>query len=120
MKTNSEIAQLRNAKLSRRDFVRTAAATAAFTIVPRYVLGGRGNTAPSEKLNVAVIGVGGQGKHNTNALLQEADVQVSAICDVTEEADYSRFYYGGTSGRGPVKNLIDQYLNGHSATADST
>ena len=118
MKTNSEIAQLRNAKLSRRDFVRTAAATAAFTIVPRYVLGGRGNTAPSEKLNVAVIGVGGQGKHNTNALLQEADVQVSAICDVTEEADYSRFYYGGTAGRGPVKNLIDDYYKGKSATAD--
>ncbi|MBN2270227.1 MAG: Gfo/Idh/MocA family oxidoreductase [Sedimentisphaerales bacterium] len=118
MKTSSKPAKPSNAKVSRRDFLsRTAAATTAFTIVPRYVLGGRGNTAPSEKLNVAVIGVGGQGKHNTNALLQEADVQVSAICDVTEEADYSRFYYGGVAGRGPVKKLIDDNYKSKPATA---
>jgi len=93
MKTNSKPAKPRNARVSRRNFLsRTATATAAFTIVPRYVLGARGYTAPSEKLNVAVIGAGGQGRHNTNALLQHADVQVSAICDVTEQADYNRFY----------------------------
>ena len=114
MKTNN-----RAAKVSRRDFLsRTAAVTAAVTIVPRYVLGARGRTAPSEKLNVAVIGVGGQGRHNTNALLQEADVQVCAICDVTEQADYSRFYYGGVAGRGPVKKLIDDNYKSKPATAD--
>jgi len=48
--------------LSRRDFLgKTAAATAAFTIVPRHVLGGPGYTAPSDMVNLAGIGVGSQG-----------------------------------------------------------
>ena len=48
-------------KLSRRQFVTQAASVSvAFTIVPRHVLGGEGHVAPSEKLNVAVIGCGGQ------------------------------------------------------------
>jgi predicted dehydrogenase len=119
MKTDSKTAKSKIAKVSRRDFLnRTAAATAAFTIVPRYVLGARDHTAPSEKLNVAVIGAGGQGRHNVNALLSQSDVQVTAICDVTEQADYSRFYYGGVAGRGPVKKLIDDSYKGKPATID--
>jgi len=48
--------------LSRRAFIgKTAAATAAFTIVPRHVLGGPGFTAPSDMVNVAGIGLGNQG-----------------------------------------------------------
>jgi len=47
---------------SRRAFIgKTAAATAAFTIVPRHVLGGQGFTAPSDMVNVAGIGLGNQG-----------------------------------------------------------
>ena len=49
-------------ELSRRDFIgKTAVATAAFTIVPRHVLGGPGYTAPSDMVNVAGIGLGNQG-----------------------------------------------------------
>ncbi len=48
--------------LSRRSFLgTTAAAAAAFTIIPRYVMGGVGYTAPSDLINVAGIGVGSQG-----------------------------------------------------------
>ncbi len=48
--------------LSRRAFIgKTAAATAAFTIVPRHVLGGPGFTAPSDMVNIAGIGLGNQG-----------------------------------------------------------
>jgi predicted dehydrogenase len=48
--------------ISRRSFIgKTAAATAAFTIVPRHVLGGPGFTAPSDMVNVAGIGLGNQG-----------------------------------------------------------
>ncbi len=48
--------------LSRRDFIgKTATAAAAFTIVPRHVLGGPGYTAPSDMVNVAGIGLGNQG-----------------------------------------------------------
>ena len=46
-------------KITRREFIGKAAAAAAFTIVPRYVLGGTDYTAPSDKLNMACVGVGG-------------------------------------------------------------
>jgi predicted dehydrogenase len=49
-------------KLSRRNFLGTSAsAAAAFTFIPRYVIGGQGYTAPSDLINVAGIGVGSQG-----------------------------------------------------------
>ena len=46
----------------RRMLQQSAAAAAAFTIVPRHVLGGPGQTPPSEQIRRAVIGVGGMGK----------------------------------------------------------
>lgn len=54
--------------MKRRDFLKAAGATATASIVPRHVLGGEGRTAPSEKLNVACIGVGGQGAANVKGL----------------------------------------------------
>ena len=46
---------------NRRDFIKTTAiAAAAFMIVPRHVLG-RGFVAPSDRLSIASIGVGGKG-----------------------------------------------------------
>ncbi len=48
--------------ISRREFIGKSAATAAaFTIIPRHVLGGKGYTAPSDMVNVAGIGLGNQG-----------------------------------------------------------
>ena len=62
----------RNKKISRRQFLtRATATTAAFTIVPRYVLGGPGHTPPSEKLNIAGIGIGGQGASNLRKVGKE-------------------------------------------------
>jgi predicted dehydrogenase len=63
--------------LSRRQ-VLGAAAGAALTIVPRHVLG-LGQTPPSEKLNIAGIGVGGQGGED---LKEFASENVVALCDV--------------------------------------
>jgi len=71
----------RISNLSRRNFLRGTAASAAFTIVPRRVLGGAGNTPPSEKLNIAGIGVGGQGASD----LQQLESQnIVALCDVDQ------------------------------------
>ena len=53
--------------ISRRTFVGGAAAAAGFMIVPRHVLGGPGYQAPSDKVNIATIGVSGQGSANTRA-----------------------------------------------------
>ena len=52
---------MKDKMIPRRDFLGSAAAVAAFTVVPRHVLGGPGQMPPSEKLNIAGIGVGGQG-----------------------------------------------------------
>lgn len=63
---------------SRRDFLKgSVAALAAFTIVPRHVLG-KGFIAPSDQLTKAVIGVGGMGRNH----FKYAGTKVVAICDV--------------------------------------
>jgi len=71
----------RDERISRREFMGAAAAVAAFTIVPRHVLGGQGNTPPSEKVNVASIGAGGMGGGNTGACA-DAGANIVALCDV--------------------------------------
>jgi predicted dehydrogenase len=48
-------------------------------MVPRHVLGGQGATAPSNKLNIACVGVGGMGKTNIKNC---ADENIVALCDV--------------------------------------
>ncbi|MHC4362772.1 MAG: Gfo/Idh/MocA family protein [Planctomycetota bacterium] len=73
----------RRKRVSRRDFLLSTASTAAaFTIVPRHVLAGSGQTPPSEKLNIAGVGVGGMGKINLEKL---ADENIVALCDVDEK-----------------------------------
>jgi predicted dehydrogenase len=100
----------REKQRNRRGFLRQSlagAALAGFAIVPRHVLGGRGNVPPSETVNVALIGAGGQGLVNTRELLAEKDAQIVAVADPTAAMDYSRFYYGGTAGRKPVAAHIN-------------
>ncbi len=64
--------------VSRRDFIRTAAATgASVMIVPRHVLG-QGMTPPSDLLNIATVGINGMGASNTQAVMSE---NIVAICD---------------------------------------
>ncbi|MEN6337977.1 MAG: Gfo/Idh/MocA family oxidoreductase [Phycisphaerales bacterium] len=68
--------------IDRRKFLGGAAgAVAAFTIVPSSVLGGAGGQPPSEKLNLAAIGIGGMGSSNINACSTENFV---ALCDVDD------------------------------------
>ena len=50
-----------------------------FQIVPRHVLGGPGQTPPSEKVNIAGIGIGGMGHANLRACAKE---NIVALCDV--------------------------------------
>src|SRR5690348_8232151 len=73
--------------ISRRDFVADArkialGAVVAPTIVPRHVLGGPGFQAPSDTVNFAVVGFGGQGSVNANGLA--ATEQLVAVCDVDQ------------------------------------
>ena len=66
--------------IDRRTFVgEVASTTAAFTIVPSHVLGRR-HVAPSDKLNVACIGVGGMGASDVRGMA--AIENIYALCDV--------------------------------------
>jgi predicted dehydrogenase len=74
--------------VSRRTFVRTAAATGAgLTIVPRHVLG-RGFQAPSDTVNIATVGIGGMGGTNTRNLMSQ---NIVAVCDVDPGLADNRF-----------------------------
>ena len=88
-----------NQHISRRGFLAATATTAAVTIVPRHVLGGPLNIPPSEKLNIAGIGVGGMGGSNLRQLESE---NIVALCDVDHN------YAAGTFKRYPkAKVYID-------------
>lgn len=68
--------------LNRRQFLATAMVASAFSIVPRRVLGGPGQPAPNDKLNIAGIGVGGMGAANLKALESQ---NIVALCDVDHD-----------------------------------
>jgi predicted dehydrogenase len=69
-----------NKSISRRKFIGTTAGTAAaFTIVPSYAISGNGHVAPSDKLNIAGIGIGGKGKVNLKNMVKQ---NIVALCDV--------------------------------------
>lgn len=70
---------------SRRDFIKTAAVAAAgFMIVPRHVLGGPGFIAPSDKLLIASVGVGGKGQSDIAAFYKSGKAEIAFLCDVDD------------------------------------
>ncbi len=85
----------RKADNSRRDFIRNSAlALGGFYILPRHVLGGKGFTAPSDKLQIAGIGAGGKGESDLYAFYQTGKVDVAFLCDVDDrqcEKSFQRY-----------------------------
>ena len=66
--------------LSRRNFCKAGmTAATVFSIVPGHVVGANNQLPPSEKLNIAGIGIGGMGKGNLRACKKE---NIVALCDV--------------------------------------
>lgn len=72
--------------LTRRTFLARAAAAAGTvsipTVLPASALGRDGKVAPSERIVLAGIGIGGRGSADLNWMLSQADVQCVAVCDV--------------------------------------
>jgi hypothetical protein len=74
MKENSK-------NITRRSFIeRTGAVAAGLTILPGTVISGFGHRAPSDKLNIAVVGIGGMGNSNLKAV--KGTENIVALCDV--------------------------------------
>jgi predicted dehydrogenase len=89
------------ANTNRRAFM----GSAAFTIVPRHVLGGAGYVAPSDKIVMGHIGMGTQSFTELGALLASPDIQIVAVCDPNRNSnDYVEW------GKGSIRNTIRRIL----------
>jgi predicted dehydrogenase len=96
---------------SRREFIKNSVVSlAALTIVPRHVMGGKGFVAPSDKVNIGIVGAGGQSLFSINELFKLEDVQMTAIADpaILWKND---ILYGSDTGRGPAKRLIEAFYS---------
>ncbi len=70
-------------RISRRDFVRAAAATAALPIIlPPAATGDEKKAGPGERITLGFIGMGTQNRGHLRSFLGQKDVQVLAVCDV--------------------------------------
>jgi len=67
--------------INRRDFLSYTGSALAFTVIPRNVLGGAGFVAPSDKINLGLIGVGTQQLGELTSLIPDERVQVVSVCD---------------------------------------
>ncbi len=83
---NSTPDTVKKSPLSRRKFVGMTAAAAGFTILPRYVLGGRNYVAPSDTITLAYIGTGTQGTRELLPMLTIPQIRVVSVCDPNKEA----------------------------------
>ncbi len=70
---------------SRRNFLKnTGLAAAGFMIVPRHVLGGKGFVAPSDRLTIASVGVGGKGGDDISHFAKTGKADIAYLCDVDD------------------------------------
>ena len=103
-----------NKQFNRRTFLGQVATTAAFTLVPRCVLGGANFIAPSEKTTLAGIGMGGQGTQNMIRFQKFPEVQIVAVCDVNREGggylswNWSQGKNTRLAGREPARRALEQ------------
>ena len=108
-------------KNSRRDFIRnTSLAATGFFIVPRHVLG-RGYVAPSDKLRIAGIGVGGKGQSDLSEFAKSPKAQVVALCDVDDrQTAKSRTNFPNAKYYKDFREMLDKEKNNIDACSIST
>lgn len=106
----------------RRDFMKkSATALAGISIVPRSVLGGVGYTAPSDKLNVAGIGVGGKGRSDLRSCYESGKVNIVSLCDVDDRQSVSsREAYPKASYYHDFREMLDKEASSIDAVTVST
>jgi predicted dehydrogenase len=107
---------------SRRSFLKTAAiAAAAFTIVPRHVLGGKGFLAPSDKLYIAGVGAGGKGYSDLRSFHDSGKAVIDFLCDVDDRrAQKAREDYPKAKYVKDWRELLDKESKNFDAVCVST
>lgn len=110
-----------NGNSSRRKFIRnTAIVGGSFFIVPRHVLG-KGFVAPSDKLNIAGIGVGGKGEGDLNEFAKSPYVNIVALCDVDDrQAAKSRKRFDKAPYYKDFREMLEKEKNNFDACSIST
>src|SRR6478752_10438511 len=94
--------------VSRRRFMGTAAAAAGVTIVPRHVLGA-GFQAPSDTVNVAVVGYA-HGMGTSNLLNVAKSDNIVALCDCdTSEAAKAKLVKNGIPEKFPKAKMHQDF-----------
>jgi hypothetical protein len=104
-------------KINRREFIGSAAAASmAFTVVPRQVLGGPGYIAPSDKITLGYVGCGTQGLREMTALIKNPALQIVAVCDPnkfsTNYVDWSLYGIRDTIRKALEDNSWGEGLDG--------
>ncbi|MGV3485356.1 MAG: Gfo/Idh/MocA family protein [Planctomycetaceae bacterium] len=104
--------------LSRRKFMRAGAgAMAAPSIIAASALGTEGRAAPSDRMALAVIGLGSRGFNLIDEFLKERDVQIVAVCDVDGLHYRDRPWGKGEAfGREPGKRRVNAHYGASAAT----
>ncbi|MGY5847340.1 Gfo/Idh/MocA family protein [Salegentibacter sp. HM20] len=107
---------------SRRSFLKTTAlATAGISIVPRHVLGGPGFLAPSDKLIIAGIGVGGKGESDIYSFYQSGKAEIGFLCDVDDRrAAKSRERFPKAKYYKDYREMLDKEAKNFDAVSIST
>ncbi len=106
---------------SRRNFIKnTAVAAVGFYIIPRHVMG-RGYIAPSDKLNIAGIGVGGKGEGDLAEFAKSPKVNIVSLCDVDDrQAKKSRETFSKATYYKDFREMLDKEKNNIDAVSIST
>lgn len=109
-------------KFSRRNFIKNSAlAAGGFMILPRHVLGGKGFVAPSDKLLVAGIGVGGKGQSDLANFYKSGKAEIAFLCDVDDRmATTSRKNFPKAKYYKDWRELIDKEHKNFDAASVST
>ncbi|MFK5972084.1 MAG: Gfo/Idh/MocA family oxidoreductase [Flavobacteriaceae bacterium] len=109
-------------KKSRRNFMKNSGlAAAGFMIVPRHVLGGPGFVAPSDKLNIAGVGVGGKGRSDLTSFAESPNVNIVGLCDVDDrQAIKSRETFPKANYYNDFREMLDKEKNNIDAVSVST
>jgi predicted dehydrogenase len=98
-------------EFKRRDFIKLSAfASAAIvvpTIIPSCARGRDGHTAPSDRINLMVIGSGNQGLNDINSFLKDNRVQITGVCDVNIQS--GGYWDGKMGGRAWGVKLVNDY-----------
>ena len=103
--------------MKRRNFIaQTTLTGVGLTVLPSHLIGGTGRTAPSDKINVALVGAGTQGLKQLTDWLKYDGLQFISVCDPNRDSsDYPQWgtsqgeKHGARGGREVGRKQINDF-----------